>query len=190
MKIFSLKEFTQLCIDSEMKGQDLRFLGSIEKKYKKRHKLLKSKEVVKTVKETLLDERGIPYTKITKGTSKQVHDTNAITKIICDYLEFIYNFIEPKRKSSEGRWRADKSKPSGGVWLKGLNSGDGDIEGIIPTNGKKLVIELKTGKYEKQLDSQIKNQIRTESSNAIYYLCKWIDFETFQTEIQNLIPIE
>jgi predicted transcriptional regulator len=31
--------------------------------------------------------------------------------------------------------------------------------------------------------------IEIENDGGIYYLCKWIDFETFQTEIQNLIPI-
>lgn len=78
----TLQEFTKICIDLEMQGQNPLFLKATEKKYKKRHKLLKSKDVIKTVTETLLDENGIPYTKVTKGTSKKVNDTNAITKLM------------------------------------------------------------------------------------------------------------
>lgn len=189
MKIFSLKEFTQLCINAEMEGQNPLFLGSIEKKYKKRHKLVKSKEVVKTIKETLLDERGIPYTKITKGTSKQIPDTNAITKLIEDYMRFVYGCFDVRRVSSEGRWRADKSHPKGGIYIKGLNKGMGDVEGSL-LNGIKFSIELKASKGDSQRKEQATHESNLTKSNAIYYLCKWKDFEQFQREIQQLIPIQ
>ena len=61
-----------------------------------------------------------------------------------------------------------------------------DAEG--PVNGKFLSLELKIGK-DKQRDSQKKRQIEVENSGGIYYLCKWVDFEQFQKEIQQLIPI-
>ena len=189
MKIFELKQFTKLCIDAEMKGQNPLFLGSIEKKYKKRHKLVKSKEVVKTIKETLLDDRGIPYTKTTKGTSKQIPDTNAIQKLIEDYMIFVYGCFDVRRVSSEGRWRADKSHPKGGIFIKGLNKGMGDIEGSL-LNGIKFSIELKASKGDSQRKEQATHQTNLTKSNAIYYLCKWTDFEQFQREIQQLIPIE
>ena len=181
MKIFTLKEFTKLCIDTEMKGQDPRFLGATENKYKKRHKLLKSKEVIKTVKETLLDERGIPYTKTTKGTSKQIPDTNVITKLILDYLRFVYGSSSIRRISSEGKYRP------GIGFIPSSNKGMSDIEGII--YGKLLSLEVKVGK-DTIRESQLKRKSEIEKDGGIYYLCKWIDFEHFQKEIQELIPIQ
>jgi hypothetical protein len=62
-----------------------------------------------------------------------------------------------------------------------------DAEGMV--NGKFLSLELKIGK-DKQRDSQKARQIEVENDGGIYYLCKWIDFEHFQKEIQELIPIQ
>lgn len=109
-RTMKLEEFTKICIDLEMQGQNPLFLGATVKKYKKRHKLLKSKDVIKTVTETLLDKNGIPYNKVTKGTSKQIPDTNAITKLIEDYMIVMYGCLDVRRVSSEGRWRKDASK--------------------------------------------------------------------------------
>jgi len=81
MKIYTLKEFTQLCIDNQMIDKNVLFLGSTEKYFKKRYKLVKSKEDVKSVKEILLDERDIPFLKNTKGTLKQVVNTNAVLSL-------------------------------------------------------------------------------------------------------------
>jgi predicted transcriptional regulator len=50
-------------------------------------------------------------------------------------------------------------------------------------------LEVKIGK-DTIRDSQLKRKREIENDGGIYYLCKWTDFETFQTEIQNLIPIE
>lgn len=187
--IYTLQEFTKICIDLEMQGQNPLFLGSIEKKYKARHKVVKSKEVIKTVRETLLDDRGIPYTQVTKGTSKKIPDTNAITKLIEDYMRVIYGCLDVRRVSSEGRWRKDTSKKAGGFFLKGLNKGMADVEGTL-LNGVKFAIELKASKGDSQRKEQAEHQSNLTQSNAIYYLCRWVDFEQFQKEIQNLIPIE
>ena len=187
MLIYTIQEFTKICIDLEMQGQNPLFLGATEKKYKKRHKLLKSKDVIKTVTETLLDDNGIPYTKVTKGTSKKVNDTNAITKLIEDYMIVMYGCLDVRRISSEGRWRKDASKKSGGFFLKGLNKGMADVEGTL-LNGVKFAIELKASKGDTQRKEQIQHQSNLTQSKAIYYLCRWVDFEQFQLEINNLIP--
>lgn len=185
----TLQEFTKICIDLEMKGQNALFLGSIEKKYKARHKVVKSKEIIKTVRETLLDDRGIPYTQVTKGTSKKIPDTNAITKLIEDYMRVIYGCLDVRRVSSEGRWRKDASKKAGGFFLKGLNKGMADVEGTL-LNGVKFAIELKASKGDSQRKEQAEHQSNLTQSNAYYYLCRWVDFEQFQKEIQQLIPIQ
>ena len=62
-----------------------------------------------------------------------------------------------------------------------------DAEGMV--NGKFLSLELKIGK-DRQQESQKERQIEVESDGGIYYLCKWVDFEQFQREIQQLIPIQ
>jgi hypothetical protein len=185
----TLKEFTNICIELEMKGQNTLFLGATQKKYKKRHKFLKSKDVIKTVTETLLDDNFIPYTKVTRGTTKKVNDTNAITKIIEDYMIVMYGCLDVRRVSSEGRWRKDASKKAGGFFLKGLNKGMADVEGTL-LNGIKFAIELKASKGDTQRKEQIQHQSNLTQSKAIYYLCRWVDFETFQKEIQQLIPIQ
>ena len=189
MLIYTIQEFTKICIDLEMQGQNVLFLKATEKKYKKRHKLLKSKDVIKTVTETLLDQNGIPYTKVTKGTSKKVNDTNAITKLIEDYMIVMYGCLDVRRVSSEGRWRKDASKKAGGIFLKGLNKGMADVEGTL-LNGVKFAIELKASKGDTQRKEQAEHQSNLIQSKAIYYLCKWQDFEQFQIQIQQLIPIQ
>jgi hypothetical protein len=62
-----------------------------------------------------------------------------------------------------------------------------DIEGII--YGKFLSLEIKVGK-DTIRESQLKRKAEVEKDGGIYYLCKWVDFEQFQREIQQLIPIE
>ena len=62
-----------------------------------------------------------------------------------------------------------------------------DIEGII--YGKFLSLEVKVGK-DTIRESQLKRKAEIEKDGGIYYLCKWVDFEQFQREIQQLIPIQ
>jgi hypothetical protein len=181
MKLFTLKEFTQLMIDEKCKGLDNRFHSSIEKDFKKRYNIFKSKSVVKSTKQTLLDENNIPYEKIIKGTTKQVFDTNKITKLIVDYLRYVYGSKSIRRISSEGKYRV------GIGYIRSENKGLSDIEGIV--NGKFLSLELKIGKDQIR-ESQLKRKREIENDGGIYYLCKWESFEQFQEEIQKLIPIE
>jgi hypothetical protein len=149
---------------------------------KKKYSLTKRKEVQKRITELQTDERGVPFEVVKQPlVSKSVTDTNGITKLIVDYLRYVYGSKSIRRISSEGKYRV------GIGYMRSENKGLSDIEGIC--NGKFLSLELKIGK-DKQRDSQKARQIEVENDGGIYYLCKWIDFETFQTEIQNLIPIE
>jgi len=149
---------------------------------KRKYSVTKRKAVQKRISEVQIDERGVPLEVIKQSLiSKSVHDTNGITKLILDYLRYVYNSKSIRRISSEGKYR------KGIGFIPSSNKGLSDIEGFC--NGRFISIELKVGK-DKQRDSQIKRQKEVESDGGIYYLCKWIDFETFQTEIQNLIPIE
>jgi hypothetical protein len=149
---------------------------------KKKYSLTKRKATQKRITELQTDERGVPFEVVKQPlVSKSVTDTNGITKLIVDYLRYVYGSKSIRRISSEGKWR------QGIGYIRSENKGLSDIEGIC--NGKFLSLELKIGK-DKQRDSQKARQIEVENDGGIYYLCKWIDFETFQTEIQNLIPIE
>ena len=149
---------------------------------KKKYSLTKRKAIQKRITEIQTDERGVPFEVVKQPlVSKSVTDTNAITKLIVDYLRYVYGSKSIRRISSEGKYRV------GIGYIRSENKGMSDIEGMV--NGKFLSLELKIGK-DKQRDSQKARQIEVENDGGIYYLCKWIDFETFQTEIQNLIPIE
>jgi hypothetical protein len=149
---------------------------------KKKYSLTKRKAIQKRITEIQTDERGVPY-EVTKQplVTKSVTDTNAITKLIVDYLRYVYGSKSIRRISSEGKWR------QGIGYIRSENKGLSDIEGIV--NGKFLSLELKVGKDQIR-ESQLKRKREIENDGGIYYLCKWIDFETFQIEMQNLIPIE
>jgi hypothetical protein len=185
MKPYTLKQFIDYCHMVDCLNTTAPPHTVIKKKYS----VTKRKVVTPTIKETLADENGIPYEKITKGTTKPINNTNGIQELIVDYMKYIYNCLEVRRVSSEGRWRVDKSHPNGGRYIHGLNKGMADVEGTLP-NGIKFAIELKASKGDKQRDKQEERQEQLTKSNAIYYLCKWVDFEQFQREIQQLIPIE
>jgi hypothetical protein len=178
MKPYTLKQFIDYChmIDC------LNSTAPPHTITKKKYSLTKRKAVQKRITELQTDERGVPF-EVTKQplVSKSVTDTNGITKLIVDYLRYVYGSSSIRRISSEGKYRV------GIGYIRSENKGLSDIEGIV--NGKFLSLELKIGK-DKQRDSQKARQIEVENDGGIYYLCKWIDFETFQTEIQNLIPIE
>jgi hypothetical protein len=178
MTIYTLKQFIEYChmidcLNSTMPPHTIT---------KKKYSLTKRKATQKRITELQTDERGVPFEVVKQPlVSKSVTDTNGITKLIVDYLRYVYGSKSIRRISSEGKWR------QGIGYIRSENKGLSDIEGIC--NGKFLSLELKIGK-DKQRDSQKARQIEVENDGGIYYLCKWIDFETFQTEIQNLIPIE
>ena len=149
---------------------------------KQKYSLTKRKAIQKRITELQTDERGVPFEVIKQPlVTKSVIDTNGITKLIVDYLRYVYGSNSIRRISSEGKYRV------GIGYIRSENKGLSDAEGLV--NGKFLSLELKIGK-DKQRNSQKERQIEVENDGGIYYLCKWIDFETFQTEIQKLIPIE
>jgi hypothetical protein len=149
---------------------------------KKKYSLTKRKDIQKRITELQTDERGVPFEVVKQPlVTKSVIDTNGITKLIVDYLRYVYGSKSIRRISSEGKYRV------GIGYIRSENKGLSDVEGIV--NGKFLSLELKIGK-DKQRDSQKERQIEVENDGGIYYLCKWESFEQFQTEIQNLIPIE
>lgn len=180
MRIYSLKEFTDLCIDIDMKGKNPLFLGASQKSYKKKYQIVKSKIVNKTNNKTLEDNNGIPYQEIVLSESKKVWNTNAITNLIVDYVRLEYQSNTFRRISSEGKWR------KGIGYIPSTNKGLSDAEGFV--NGKFLSLELKVNK-DKQQESQKKRQKEVEADGGIYYLCRWVDFATFQIELNNLISI-
>ena len=149
---------------------------------KRKYSVTKRKAVQKRISEVQIDERGVPLEVIKqKLITKEIHDTNGITKLILDYLRYVYGSSSIRRISSEGKWRP------GIGFIPSSNKGMSDIEGII--YGKFLSLEVKVGK-DTIRESQLKRKSEIEKDGGIYYLCKWIDFEHFQREIQELIPIQ
>jgi len=178
MKPYTLKQFIEYvhlvdCLNSTMPPHTIT---------KKKYSVTKRKAIQKRITELQTDERGVPFEVVKQPlVSKSVTDTNGITKLIVDYLRYVYGSKSIRRISSEGKWR------QGIGYIRSENKGLSDIEGIV--NGKFLSLELKIAKDQIR-ESQLKRKREIENDGGIYYLCKWIDFETFQTEIQNLIPIE
>jgi hypothetical protein len=181
MKPYTLKQFIEYvhmvdCLNTTVPPSKVTF---------KKYDLDKKRIVKKRLVEVRQTDNGIPYEfVIQKKETKKIPNanTNEITKLIVDYIHYIYPKSKTfKRISSEGKYRV------GIGYIPSSNKGMSDAEGMV--NGKFLSLELKIGK-DKQRDSQKARQIEVENDGGIYYLCKWIDFETFQTEIQNLIPIE
>lgn len=180
MPIYNLKQFIDYChmidcLNTIMPASKVTF---------KKYDLDKKRIVKKRLVEVRQTENGIPYEfVIQKKETKKIPNanTNEITKLIVDYLRYVYGSKSIRRISSEGKWR------QGIGYIRSENKGLSDIEGIV--NGKFLSLELKIGK-DTIRESQLKRKREIENDGGIYYLCKWIDFETFQTEIQNLIPIE
>jgi hypothetical protein len=148
---------------------------------KRKYSITKRKATQKKITEIQLDERGVPFEIIKQPLiTKEIHDTNGITKLILDYLRYVYGSSSIRRISSEGKYRP------GIGFIPSSNKGMSDIEGII--YGKFLSLEVKIGK-DSIRESQLKRKAEIEKDGGIYYLCKWIDFEHFQREIQELIPI-
>lgn len=149
---------------------------------KRKYSVTKRKQVEEKVSRLMIDRNGVPWEQIEKKkVSKQVHDTNGITRLILDYLRYVYGSTSVRRISSEGKYRP------GVGFIPSSNKGMSDIEGII--YGKFLSLEVKVGK-DSIRPSQLKRKAEIEKDGGIYYLCKWVDFEQFQREIQQLIPIE
>lgn len=149
---------------------------------KRKYSVTKRKPIQKRISAVEMDERGVPLEVVKqKLISKEVVDTNGITKLILDYLRYVYGSSSVRRISSEGKYRP------GVGFIPSSNKGMSDIEGII--YGKFLSLEVKIGK-DTIRDSQLKRKSEIEKDGGIYYLCKWIDFEHFQREIQELIPIQ
>jgi len=178
MKPYTLKQFIEYvhmidCLNSTMPPHTIT---------KKKYSLTKRKAVQKRITELQTDERGVPFEVIKQSLiSKSVHDTNGITKLILDYLRYVYGSSSIRRISSEGKYR------KGIGFIPSSNKGMSDIEGII--YGNFLSLEVKIGK-DTIRESQLKRKAEIEKDGGIYYLCKWIDFEHFQKEIQELIPIQ
>ena len=178
MPIYTLKEFIDYChmIDC------LNSTAPTHTITKKKYSLTKRKAIQKKIAQVEIDERGVPLEVVKQPLiTKSVTDTNGITKLIVDYLRYVYNSKSIRRISSEGKYRV------GIGYIRSENKGLSDIEGIC--NGKFLSLELKIGKDQIR-ESQLKRKREIENDGGIYYLCKWIDFEQFQEEIQKLIPIE
>ena len=149
---------------------------------KRKYSVTKRKQVEEKISRLMIDRNGVPWEHVEKKkVTKEINDTNGITKLILDYLRYVYGSSSIRRISSEGKYR------KGIGFIPSSNKGMSDIEGII--YGKFLSLEVKVGK-DTIRESQLKRKSEIEKDGGIYYLCKWIDFEQFQREIQELIPIQ
>lgn len=176
--IYTLKQFIEYVHFVDCLNTSMPFYTVPKRKYS----VTKRKAVQKRISEVQIDERGVPLEVIKQSLiTKSVHDTNGITKLILDYLRYVYGSSSVRRISSEGKYR------KGIGFIPSSNKGLSDIEGII--YGKFLSLEVKIGK-DTIRESQLKRKSEIEKDGGIYYLCKWIDFEHFQREIQELIPIQ
>jgi hypothetical protein len=147
----------------------------------KPYKLIKRKTYRKAVKETHTTPSGVPYFVVVKpAVTGDAPDTNRITDLICDYLNF-YKKWSARRISSEGRYR-----PELGRFIKGLNKGMEDVSCIMP-NGRLLAIELKATKSDTQSDVQSDRQKEVERMGGIYILLRWTTFEDFQEIIEKIL---
>lgn len=178
MTIYTLKQFIEYvhildCLESTMPPYTIP---------KRKYSVTKRKVVQKRISQVEMDERGVPLEVVKQCLiSKEVVDTNGITRLILDYLRYVYGSSSVRRISSEGKYRP------GVGFIPSSNKGMSDIEGII--YGRFLSLEVKVGK-DSIRESQLKRKTEIEKDGGIYYLCKWVDFEKFQRDIQQLIPIE
>ena len=175
--IYTIKQFIDFVHSEDCKNTTAPPHTVVKKKYS----VTKRKAIQKRITQVEVDERGVPYQTTTQPlVTKKVHDTNAITRLILDYLRYVYGSTSVRRISSEGKYRP------GVGFIPSSNKGLSDIEGIV--KGKFLSLEVKVGK-DSIRPSQLKRKAEIEKDGGIYYLCKWQDFEQFQREIQQLIPI-
>jgi hypothetical protein len=178
MKPYTLKQFIDYvhivdCLNTTMPAYTVP---------KRKYSVTKRKQVEEKISRLMIDRNGVPWEHVEKKkVTKEIHDTNGITKLILDYLRYVYGSSSVRRISSEGKYRP------GVGFIPSSNKGMSDIEGII--YGKFLSLEIKVGK-DSIRESQKERQIEVESDGGIYYLCKWVDFDQFQREIQQLIPIQ
>ncbi len=144
---------------------------------KKRFPLTKRKTVKKRIEHTETDANGIPYVRVEQQrVTKPVPDTNMFTKLILAYLESAWECNSARRISSEGRWRPDKNKPTGGTWLPGQNNGIEDVQAIL--RGKLVAVEVKFTKTDKMRPAQLKRREEVESDGGIYIVAReWVEFQ-------------
>ena len=121
--------------------------------------LMKAKITKKREQTWGVDENGVPILiSEVKAVSKQVVDTNSITKLYQAMFEYFLG-NELKRISSEGKYR------HGIGYIKNTNKGFADLHGMY--QGKAIYIEVKQSK-EKMLPSQIEFKQWVESGGGIY----------------------
>lgn len=127
---------------------------------------MKSKITKKRKQTWGVDSNGVPVLiSEVKAVSKQVVDTNGLTKL---YQAMWAHFlgVELKRISSEGNYR------HGIGFIKSSNKGIADLMGGY--NGKVYYIEIKQSK-EKLLPSQIAFKAWVESFNGEYHIVTGFD---------------
>ena len=175
MKIYTLKQFIEHVHSIESANY-----SAPGNYYPKRKYSLTKTKIVKPAKTlTKWSDWGTPeIVELEPAVKKTIDDTNGITKLIVDYFRFVHGSESIRRISSEGNYR------KGIGFIKSSNKGMSDVEGIV--NGKYWSIELKTGK-DRQQESQKKRQAEIEKDGGVYWLLKWIDFETFQREFYQVL---
>jgi hypothetical protein len=101
--IYTLKQFIDLVHES-----DTMVLGAPNHTITKRkYSVMKRKSIQKRITEVELDKNGIPYEVIKqKLITKEVHDTNGITKLILDYLRYVYgSAVQYAGFQAKGKYR-------------------------------------------------------------------------------------
>lgn len=178
MKIYTLEEFNEIW-DNYRKQK----MGKVY--FKKDWKLTRRKTVKDTQRKTVFTDCGIPQMEITNRKTVEAIDTNQITEMYISFAKVMYNY-NLKRFSSEGRYR--QTKDGKGIWLKGLNSGHADIEGLV--NGIMVCVEVKQPN-EKLLDSQLKYQKYIDSNGGFYRIAR--SFEQYQEiliELEQIVKVK
>jgi hypothetical protein len=134
-----------------------------------------------------VEKRGIaPYTYdevINEGRKAKRFDTNAYTKMIIRFLEIVYQ-CQPRRISSEGRWRPDKNHVEGGQFIAGQNNGLEDVQATI--RGRTVAIEVK-GPNDRHRPAQMRRMEQLRNDGGVYLIAR-PDFEQFQIDLFEHCP--
>lgn len=178
MEIYTIEQFEILYNDYRQKKSPKTFV-------KKTFPLTKRKTIKKRVTKTVM-ENGIPsLVEVSPAVTKVVPDTNNFQDLIICYLQLVHGF-KARRISSEGRWRKDPTNPNGGRFIKGLNNGLEDIQGIGP-GGKIIAIEAKFTKSDTMREKQLQREKDVKTMGGIYIRAK--EFETFQRDLLKALNI-
>ena len=142
---------------------------------------LNMKKVVKKRETKVGTNRlGVPVSEVVQPkVTRDAFNTNRFNDLIVAYFRSVHNSQSFRRISSEGRYR-----PSLGRFIKGLNRGVEDLQGMV--NGRLVAIETKSPK-DKMGDAQIKRMNVVRADGGIYIIGQ--DFEQIQRDYYEAVGL-